>query len=186
MCINHYYSCYNSRPDNILYVGYKCYKGENYNIPTRERINFGFGLTTLPTAKTIKSAILSITVKNVIKPQDITLYVDVRDDWINKPTCEAIGDVCGPSYCKEECSQIFDIGGNSDEKNSISMPGTYSYDVTDYVSKAYGGDKYISFQLRGDEDVWTKSGAESCNKYLAWEPQDIEVDVSAGLVVTYK
>jgi hypothetical protein len=185
MCENHYFSCYNSRPDGIFYLGYKCYKGENYDVPTRERINLGFGLTSLPSGRTIKSAVLSFVVSNVIKPQDVTVYTNARDDWANKPTCEAVGDVCGPSYCKEECSQIFDIGGSQDGKINIAMPGTYSFDVTDYISKEYAGDKYASVQLRGDEDVWARSGQQSCTKPLEWEPADIRVDLNAALVVTY-
>jgi hypothetical protein len=140
----------------------------------------------LPSGRTIKSAVLSFAVSNVIKPQDVTLYTEARDDWANKPTCEAVGDVCGPSYCKDECSQIFDIGGSSDAKINIAMPGTYSFDVTDYISKEYAGDKYASVQLRGDEDVWTRSGEQSCTKPLEWEPADIRVDLNAALVVTYK
>ena len=186
MCVNHYYSCYSSRPDGILYLGYKCFKGENYNVPTKERINFGFGLKTLPIGRTIRSATLSFVVKSVIKPQDVTLYIEARDDWANKPACEAIGDVCGPSYCKDECSQIFDIGGSSDGKINIATPGTYSLDVTDYVSKEYAGDKYASIQIRGDEDVWTRSGEQSCTKHLEWEPADLQIDINAGLVVTYE
>lgn len=186
MCVNHYFSCYNSRPDGIFYLGYKCYKGDKYNVPTKERINLGFGLTTLPGGRTIKSAILSFTVTRVVKPQDATLFIGARDDWANKPTCEAVGDVCGPSYCKDECSQIFDIGGSSDAKINIAAPGTYTMDVTDYVSKEYAGDKYASIQIRGDEDVWARSGEQSCTKNLEWEPADLQIDVNAGLVVTYK
>lgn len=186
MCVNHYYSCYNSRPDATLYVGYKCFKGDSYYIPTKERASLGYGLKSIPEGVNIRSAILSLKVKNAVKPQSIKVYGSGKDDWAGKPTCEAEGDVCGPSYCINECGALFDIGGGELATKYIADAGQYYFDVTDYVSKEYAGDKYASFQVVGDEDMWTKTGDQSCTKYNDWEMQDVQLEEETALVVTYR
>ena len=172
-CENSYYACSASSNSGKYSAGYKCYnKDGNYYSPAKERVNIKFDLPSVSSI-VLYGAKLKLSVTQVNKIQDLSLY-KIGSTW--KPvSCEAGGDICTQPYCGE-CKALFDASGSIISSNRIYSTGDVSFDVTDAVRKAYSsGQKTLSLQLRGTEDIWDSSGSASCGGRNAWQTQDLEI-----------
>ena len=179
-CTNTYYACYTPDKDGKLSVGYNCFNRDLYFIPGNERFDLGFDISSLPENVDILSAKVYLNAINVNKPQDVMIY-GIDNEWIPK-ACTPGGDICGPTYCKDECSSLYDIGANVISKIHIDSSGWYSFDVTEFMRSEYGNGKgYLSFQFRGNtENMWNERGRDSCTKSKDWDHYDVEFSGVGG------
>jgi hypothetical protein len=171
-CENSYYACSSPSSSGGYSAGYKCYnENGNYYSPTKERVNIKFDLPEVSSI-VLYGAGLRISVTSVNKVQDVSLY-RIGSSW--KPvSCVAGGDICTQPYCGE-CEALYSASGSLISKK-LSAGGDIYFDITEAVSKAYSsGQKTLSLQLRGEEDVWESSGSASCGGRNSWRTQDYEI-----------
>ena len=184
-CVNQYYSCYSPDKGGVLAAGYECFNRDPYFIPTKERFDLGFDLSSIPEGKDMASATINLNVGGVNRDQDLTVYSSDNDGW-SPGSCEAEKDLCGPTYCKEECSRLFDLGVNPEVTVHVGSAGSYSFDVTEVIRSQYLGDKYASFQFRGsEENRWSSEGENSCTVPKNWDLYDVRVSSKPSLIVIY-
>jgi hypothetical protein len=171
-CQNAYYGCDNPK-DAQLSVGYRCMKQQQYYTPAAGRADMEYDLSSIPNGTEIATASLRIKPAVVNKPQKIGAYV--YNYGLEPVSCSAGGDICTQPYCKE-CRVLYDIPGDEIASQEVSDAKAYSLDVTDYVRKAINnGDKVISFQLRGAENLWATQGASQCGTEGYWTNQDVSL-----------
>ena len=176
-CSNAYYSC-DAPKDAMLSVGYRCMKQQEYYTPTAGRADMEYDLSSIPNGTNIASVSLMIKPSLVSKPQKIGAYV--YNSELQPVSCSAGGDICTQPYCKE-CIPLYNIPGDAITSQEITDAKTYSLDVTESVKKAISnGDKVISFQLRGTEDVWATQGAAQCGTDGYWTKQDVSIPATGG------
>ncbi|MCK4491206.1 MAG: hypothetical protein KAU03_01180, partial [Candidatus Altiarchaeales archaeon] len=87
-CVNQYYSCYSPDKGGVLAAGYECFNRDPYFIPTKERFDLGFDLSSIPEGKDIASATINLNVGGVNRDQDLTVYSSDDDGW-SPGSCEA-------------------------------------------------------------------------------------------------
>jgi hypothetical protein len=171
-CENSYYACSSSGFDKYM-AGYKCYnKDGDYYSPAIERVDLKFDLPAIPSI-VLYGAKLKISVSSVNKMQDISLY-KISSSW-QPVSCKAEGDICTQPYCGE-CKALFDASGSLISSERASSARDLSFDITEAVERAYSsGQKTLSLQLRGTEDIWESSASASCGGQNAWQTQDVEI-----------
>lgn len=176
-CQNAYYGC-GGPLDNQLSVGYRCMKQQEYYTPTAGRADMEYDLSSIPNGTEIATAALRIKPSAVSKPQKISAYV--YNYGLTPVSCTAGGDICTQPYCKE-CETLYNIPGDAIASQEISDAKAYSLDVTDYVRNALNnGDKVISFQLRGSENLWATQGASQCGTDGYWTNQDVSIPATGA------
>ena len=188
-CENSYYGCYAPDKDGKFAVGYKCYNtGDQYYSPVKERFDLRFVLPNL-SSKTVVGASLNLFASGVNRAQEVKVFSG-KVDW-TPTSCSASGDICSRPYC-EQCAPSFDFaGGVQRSAQTIGGGGKVSYDLTDQVKEAYsGGLSVLNLQVRGEEDVWSSAGKDSCGRLNDWVKQDVEFAGSVGgkpyLEIVYK
>jgi hypothetical protein len=186
-CKNAYYACDAPKEDHLS-IGYRCMKQQEYYTPSAGRADMEYDLSAIPAGTEIATASLRIKPAVVNKPQKIGAYV--YNFGLYPVSCSAGGDICTQPYCKE-CEKLYNIPGDAIASQEISAVKTYSFDVTDYVRKALSnGDKVISFQLRGEENLWATQGVSQCGTEGYWTNQDVSIPSSGtdgpALVIVIK
>ncbi len=176
-CKNSYYSC-DTPSDSLLSVGYRCEKEQSYNTPTAGRADLQFDLSTLDPTASIAAANLKITPSLVTTPQKIGVYV--LNSALTPASCSPGGDICTQPYCME-CQPLYAILGDAIATQDVSAIQPYSFDVTEYVKSAVAsGNKVISFQLRGVENLWDTQGGTQCDSDGYWTKQDVSIPASGA------
>jgi hypothetical protein len=187
-CKNKYYSCAFPDKDGKFAAGYECYNMDgNYYTPANERFNLKYALPEMP-GRTVLGGSLNLRASIVNKPQTLILY-SAPQDWM-PAACSAGGDICTQPYCGE-CAPIYDMPGDRLSANKINDAGSVSFDISEYVKSAYGnGQKILSFQIRGGEDLWVTQEKSTCGNLGAWVKQDVVFSSSGAnqpyLEIVYK
>jgi hypothetical protein len=179
-CENNYYGCVPSDREGNLIAGYECYnQNGKYYSAGKERFNLKYELPDL-SSKTILGASLTLSAGRVNKPQTLTLYS--ADSGWEPATCRAGGDICTQPHCGE-CKGLFDMPGGQLAQTKAASMGLLSFDISSHIKEAYSrGDTVLSFQVRGEEDLWeTGGGAESCGGINEWSELDVEFQGAGGM-----
>lgn len=177
-CNNKYYSCHTPNKDGKFTAGYECYNTENqYQTDSQGKFSLKFDLKTMPTTLKIAAVRLFLTAEQVNRLQDVAVYA-VADDW-QGANCIPGGDICTQPYCSE-CASSTDLAGTLQESTRINGPGTYAFDVTDYVKAKYAkGDRYASFQIKASEEK------AACGGISQWKSYDVEFSGTPYVKVLY-
>ena len=177
-CENSYYGCVPSDQNGNFVAGYECYnQNDKYYSAGKERFDLKYELPDLSSKKILGTS-LNLAAGKVNKPQTLSLY-SVNNDWA-PATCRAGGDICTQPYCGE-CKSLFELSGERVAETEARSMGLLSFDISDSVKAAYAsGNKVLSFQVRGEEDIWETGGTGSCGGVNAWSEQDAEVQGAAG------
>ena len=187
-CENNYYGCVPSDQEGNFIAGYECYnQNDKYYSAGKERFDLKYELPEL-TSKKILGASLVLSAGRVNRPQTLSLY-SVNSDWA-LATCRAGGDICTQPYCGE-CKSLFELSGERVAETEAKSMGLLSFDISDSVKAAYAsGNKVLSYQVRGEEDLWETGGVGSCGGVNAWSEQDVEAQGPGGsqpyLEIVYK
>ncbi|MEM2918071.1 MAG: hypothetical protein QXY62_01015 [Candidatus Altiarchaeota archaeon] len=167
-CKNEYYACASPNKEGKFYVGYQCNNKDPYFVTSAERVNLMFDLSSLPENANVLSAKLFLPVEAVNEPLTISIF---EIDDFDQKNCEPGGDICTQPYCKE-CSPSFELQGKLIETKKISMPGSYSFDI----SKIVKNKKLIAFQVQGsNENKWAEKAESSCTKPKEWDHYDLQL-----------
>ncbi|MFZ2456604.1 MAG: hypothetical protein WAX07_09025 [Candidatus Altiarchaeia archaeon] len=176
-CKNAYYAC-DAPKDGMLSVGYRCMEQSYYYTPSAGRADMEYDISSFAAGTEISVASLRIKPAVVNKPQKIGAFV--YNFGLEPVSCSAGGDICTQPYCKE-CEPLYNIPGDAIASQEISTAQAYSLDVTEYVRKAVNnGDKVISFQLRGEENLWDTQGASQCGSDGYWTKQDVSIPATGA------
>jgi hypothetical protein len=178
-CENGYYGCVPSDREGNFIVGYECYnQNDQFYSAGKERFNLKYELPDL-TSKTILGASLTLSLGKVNKPQTLALY-SANSDW-EPVTCRAGGDICTQPHCGE-CKELFELSGDRVAETEAKSMGLLSFDISDQIRAAYlSGTKVLSYQVRGEEDLWETGGKGSCGGLNAWSELDVEVQGVGGI-----
>ena len=170
-CVNRYYDCNPAVSQDMFSLGYKCSRKESdYYVSSIERIDMGFVLPPLPKGATFAGARLRLKVSGTSKTQEVSLYS--IPEW-SQIECLPSGDICAKPYCSE-CRPLFEAPGQKLSAKSVAGPGTYFFDVSDAVKKAYySGGRLLSFQLRGKED-YPQPESSLCGAGDDWKRYDLD------------
>jgi hypothetical protein len=166
-CVNNYYSCSSPNLGETYITGFGCHNTQDlFETHSAPRYSMKFDLSTIAKNINVTAIRLYLTAVNVGTPQEVSVY-SINDDW-SEASCAPEGDICSKPYCPE-CSPAHDAPATLIAKKQIDQTGTYSYDVTEYVEGKYSnGDRYVSFQVRGTEEM------QPCGIDGEWKKYEIE------------